>query len=133
MKTKQQWDESQQDLGAFVKIGDAVDEEMADYFLCVLPPACMSGGIIQIGEPNDHVNGRATFATIKQTPQGWVYCGNCYRGQTTEPVGGDWLDRHIAEQRANFAAAGVSPKMLESAAEYTEEMEVEDAATHPAR
>lgn len=128
MKTKAQWDESRQDLGRFLQVGDVVDEEIADYFLCVLPPVCMVGGIIQIGEPNSHVNGRATYATIKRTPEGWVYCGNCHRGQTAEPVGGDWLDRHIAEQRANYKAAGVSDEMLASAADYSEADEVRDAA-----
>lgn len=127
MKTKNQWDESRLDLGNFLRIGDVVDEEMADYFLCVLPPACMTGGIIQIGEPNSHVNGRATYATIKRTPEGWVYCGNCHRGQATEPVDAHWLDGHIAEQRANFKAAGVTPAMLLSASEYSEEDEVEEA------
>ena len=126
MKTMEQWHESRQNLGEFIQIGDLVSEDVADYFLCVLPPACMTGGIIHIGEPNSHVNGRATYATIKRTPEGWVYCGNCHRGQTTEPVGADWLDRYIEEQRVNYRAAKITPDMLRAAAEYSEEMEVED-------
>jgi hypothetical protein len=39
-----------------------------------------------------------------------------------------WLDRHIAEQRANYKAAGVSDEMLASAADYSEADEVRDAA-----
>ena len=127
MKTMEGWHESKVDLGKYLQIGDVVEEEMADYFLCVLPPACMTGGILQIGEPNSHVNGRATYATIKRTSEGWIYCGNCHRGQTTEPVGADWLDRYIAEQRANFKAAGISESDLAAAADYSEADEIRDA------
>lgn len=85
VKSAQGWHSDRRDLGEFLKVGDYVDQEMADYFLGVLPPACMTGGIIQIGEPHSHVNGRATFATIRETVNGWQYCGNCYRGQVEEP------------------------------------------------
>lgn len=85
VKSAQGWHADRRDLGQFLNVGDYVDQEMADYFLGVLPPACMTGGIIQIGEPNSHVNGRATFATIRETSVGWQYCGHCYRGQTEEP------------------------------------------------
>ena len=85
MKTLKEWDDSHLNLDQFLMIGDVVDEEIADYFLGVLPPACMSGVIIQIGEPCSHVDGRPTYATIKRTPEGWVYCGRCYQGKTTEP------------------------------------------------
>lgn len=103
MKTMEGWHESKLDLGKFLQIGDVVDEEMADYFLCVLPPACMTGGILQIGEPNSHVNGRATFATIKRTSEGWVYCGNCHRGQTEEPK----PESKLEAARAELTAAGI--------------------------
>ena len=87
------------------KIGDVVSDEEADYFLCVLPPACMTGGIIQIGEPNSHVNGRATYATIKRTPEGWVDWDTPW-SETVEPVEAQWLDAVIEDQQANFKAAG---------------------------
>lgn len=86
IKTREQWRESKQNLKEFLQVGDLVDIDMADYFLCVMPPATHLMNIIQIGEPYSHVNGRPTFATIKKTAEGWEYCGNCHARQTTEPV-----------------------------------------------
>jgi hypothetical protein len=89
-KTKAGWDASRLDLSRYLEIGDEVDEELADYFLGVLPPAFYNNSIIQIGEPYDHVNGRPTYSTIARivgvTSAGpWKYAGHCYCGQTTEP------------------------------------------------
>jgi len=74
------------DLGDYLQIGDLVDEEMVDYFINVLPPACMSGGVVQIGEPSSHVEGRATYPTLKKTSEGWVYAGTCHRGKTENKI-----------------------------------------------
>lgn len=82
IKTYEGWEG---DLSEYLQPGDIVDEEMSDYFITVLPPACMSGGCIQIGEPHDHIDGRATYATLKYTDAGWMYAGHCFRGQVTEP------------------------------------------------
>jgi hypothetical protein len=82
------WHEARVDLGKYLELGDAVSEDMADYFLGVLPPAMMRHDLIQIGEPNDHINGRATFATIYRKRGGggtWIWAGMCHRGETTEP------------------------------------------------
>jgi hypothetical protein len=119
MKTKAQWDESQQDLGRFLQIGDVVDEEMADYFLCVLPPACMAGGIIQIGEPYSFKAGGETFMTIRKIGDSWVYAGCCHKGKGDEP-GASYLDFHAAHQTKSHAAAGISPADFAAAAEYEE-------------
>ena len=81
MKTYENWNCS---LNEYLQIGDIVDEEMADYFIEVLPPATFTNSIIQIGEAYSHVNGRATYSTLKNTNEGWTYCGNCHRGETEE-------------------------------------------------
>lgn len=73
-------------LGEYLQPGDFVDEEMYRYFVNVMPPATFSDRVVQIGEPVSHVNGRPTFATLQRTPDGWRYCGNCYRGETREPA-----------------------------------------------
>lgn len=78
MKTKEGWDNSSLSLNEFLAVGDKVDEVMADYFLGVLPPACMSSRCIQIGEPWTHdSNGNPMFETLtkadKDSP--WVYAG----------------------------------------------------------
>ena len=85
MKDMNGWHESKLDLGKYLQIGDTVSEDMADYFLCVLPPACWRVNLIQIGEPNDHVNGRATFATIYKRDGNWIFAGYCHREEFAEP------------------------------------------------
>lgn len=73
------------DLKDYLNIDDYVDQEMADYFINVLPPRTMNSKLIQMGEPYSHVNGRATYATLEKDNIAWRYCGNCYAGQSTEP------------------------------------------------
>lgn len=88
VKTKKGWDSSGKNLGEYLQIGDMVDDEMMDYFLGVLPPATFRSNLIQIGEPYDHVRGRATFSTIYkplEVCKYWLYAGHCYRGECTEP------------------------------------------------
>jgi hypothetical protein len=68
-------------LDSYLQIGDLVDDEMYDYFLEVLPPAYWSSRILQIGEPVSHGEWGATYATLRRTANGWMYAGNCYRGQ----------------------------------------------------
>jgi hypothetical protein len=82
IKTYRDW---MGNLDEYLHIGDLVDMEMYYYFLDVLPPASMNGRIVQIGEPASHVNGRATYATLKKTEDGWMYVGECHRGETEEP------------------------------------------------
>ena len=86
IKTYADWNGSGKDLSQFLAIGDAVDEQMYYYFLEVLPPATNLSNLIQIGEPNSHVNNRPTFSTLKRVNGQWIYCGHCHRGQTEEPV-----------------------------------------------
>lgn len=72
-------------LSQFLRIGDVVDQEFVDYFLNVLPPVCWSNFIIQMGEPYSHdEEGYPTYATLKNTLNGWVYAGHCRRGETIE-------------------------------------------------
>lgn len=82
------------DLKDYLQIGDLVDEEMVDYFISVMPPATMNGECVQMGEAYSHIKGRATYATLSRTRQEalsnkpWKYAGNCYRGETQQPMGG---------------------------------------------
>jgi len=73
MKTKKQWDESGQDLTTFFKVGDQVDEEMYDYFLCVLPPRTMRNSMIQIGEEYSSNNKGPTYMTLEKIDGVWTY------------------------------------------------------------
>ncbi len=109
MKTYNAWAESRLDLDKFLQIGDAVDQEMADYFLNVLPPATMLSALIQIGEPYSHVKGRATFSTIRKVDGTWVYCGHCWRGQFTEATSKpEWASGQCADCNQYLCRCGGS-------------------------
>ena len=80
--------------------GDTVDEEIAMHFLNCVPPTSQTAGYIQCGEPFDHIYDdekgryRATYATFAMVSGKWVYCGNCFKGETF-PQGGKgdpWAD-----------------------------------------
>ena len=79
IKTMADWNGSLSDC---FRVGDLVSEEIVEWFINVLPPACLNGSCIQIGEPYSHVDGHATYPTLKNTAYGWVYAGNCFHGQT---------------------------------------------------
>lgn len=77
MRTKEGWDKSRQDLDQYLDVGDVVDDEIYDYFLGVLPPACNSGKCLQIGEPNHHnADGQPCFATLMKSGDVWKYAGH---------------------------------------------------------
>jgi hypothetical protein len=69
-------------LRDFLEIDDLVDDEIYEHFINVLPPACMTSQVVQIGEPSSVSEGMDTFETLKNSPEGWRYAGRCHRGQT---------------------------------------------------
>jgi len=86
IKTYSQWHEARQELSKFLQVGDIVDEEIVEYCLNVLPPKTWNNNIIQIGEPCDFVEGKQTYSTLMNTPDGWAWAGECHRGQTENKV-----------------------------------------------
>lgn len=90
-------------LMEFLKIDDLVDEEFVDYFIEVLPPATMNSQCIQIGEPYSQMEDickkiwRQTFPTLKKTPEGWRYAGNCFMGETCLPNSQVYSDINFSE------------------------------------
>lgn len=71
-----------------MEIGDYVEEDLVDYYIYCLPPACMRKDCSQLGEPvTDRYDEtmkkwRATFYTWKYIADGvWEYCGDCFRGE----------------------------------------------------
>lgn len=77
MKTMKQWKESKLPIEQFFTVGDVVDDEVFDYFLGVLPPACWSSQCLQIGEPYSHAaDGRPTFETLIKKDDQWIYAGH---------------------------------------------------------
>lgn len=72
------WDE-------YCKFGDLVDQEVADYFLNILPPQTMKRGYFQVGEPHNYARNPKTgkqsdtYATFVRYGKGiWQYRGNCW-------------------------------------------------------
>ena len=72
------------------EIGSYFTEEMVDYFMNILLPACMRSDCSQIVEPSSHIydeNGksRATYSTFKKIADGiWEYCGDCFKGENIQ-------------------------------------------------
>jgi len=78
-----------------VKIGDYVDANVVMAAMDCLPPAMMRLSCAQLGEPYSHREDpetgkwRATYPTFKALTGDfingiWEYCGNCFRGETSE-------------------------------------------------
>lgn len=76
------------------RIGEFVAQEVVDDTMDCLPPACMTSACAQMGEPHstrldpDTGKWRMTYATFRRVTSGrdgvWQYCGNCFRGETSE-------------------------------------------------
>lgn len=76
------WDE-------YCKFGYLVDQEVADYFLNILPPQTMKRGYFQVGESHSYARNpktgkpSGTYATFVRYGRGiWQYRGNCWTGFT---------------------------------------------------
>jgi hypothetical protein len=89
---KEVWNEDDFDYST-AKPGDYVTQDVVDNAMDCLPPACMTAGCSQMGEPYstefDERSGeyRNTYATFRKVggewPHGiWEYCGHCFRGET---------------------------------------------------
>lgn len=69
------------------EVGEYFTEDMIDFFMDLLPPACMRNDCSQIGEPcssriDENGKGRTTYSTFKKVDDGiWEYCGDCFRGE----------------------------------------------------
>ena len=74
------------------KPGDLVDQEVVDNAINALPPATLTGTLVQMGEPFSHCidhtgRWRATYATFQKVCQGvWEFRGYCFGGKTEEPI-----------------------------------------------
>lgn len=69
------------DAAGYLEVGDRVDDTLADWWLDVLPPACWTRNIRQIGEPaSSDEQGRNLYATIELVAGAWFFRGDCPRG-----------------------------------------------------
>lgn len=73
-----------------LEIGDLVEEEIVDYIINLVPPACMRSDCCQCGEPascriDENGKTRSTYITFKKINEDvWEYCGECFRGENTQ-------------------------------------------------
>ena len=87
-KTFDEWTESGAiDFDAYVDLHDEVDEAIVDNFLELLPPAFHTSCLMQMGEPNEHLeddrgNFAPTFMTFEKVGSKWYYRGYCFCGKT---------------------------------------------------
>lgn len=87
-KTMDEWHKSgMPNFDYYASVGDVVDEEIYDNFLEILPPAAMSYGYLQVGEPSNHLKDddgvyRPTFMTFAKKDNEWHYLGHCFPGKT---------------------------------------------------
>lgn len=80
MKTYKEWEKSKAEtIYEYLNIGDKVDEEIIDYFRDIVPPVTINSFTLQVGEPSDHINGKATFMTFMKVNGEWIYKGDCFR------------------------------------------------------
>ena len=82
MLTMKDWSGSGKSFYDLAKVGSQVDEEIVGHFRDVLPPRTFSSNFLQIGEPHDHVNGKATYGTFEKTGGKWYYRGHCFANET---------------------------------------------------
>lgn len=85
-KTYIEWSCSGASLENYADLGDEVDEAIVDNFLEMLPPACHTTHLMQMGEPNEHLpdeNGkfRPTYLTFEQVGGKWYFRGYCFHGE----------------------------------------------------
>lgn len=87
-KTFDEWTESGAiDFDSYVGMGDEVDEAIVDNFLELLPPACHTSRLMQMGEPNEHLPDdrggfQPTFMTFEKVDGKWYYRGYCFHCET---------------------------------------------------
>lgn len=119
VKTYEGWEQS--GLASFDDycfIGDTVDEEMVDYFINVVPPACMSSACAQCGEPvsyegDEQGNYRQTYTTFHRIgDKSWQFDGDCFRGENkNRRIRKTQLERNIEEARKELMAENTSREL----------------------
>ena len=75
------------DFDSYVGMGNEVDEAIVGNFLELLPPACHTSHLMQMGEPNEHLpdekgNFLPTFMTFEKVEGKWYYRGYCFHCET---------------------------------------------------
>lgn len=98
MKTLKDWEESEIDnFEDFVLPGDIVGEDVVEYFRNLITPKIDNAYIMQMGDPKNVIDKKYVYMTFTNEYKGWVYRGNCYKGEKQTPFE-KWLDIFIKEK-----------------------------------
>lgn len=99
MKTMNDWIKSDIDsFDGFFLPGDVVGKDVVEHFRNVQIPITDNTYIMQMGEPANFIDGRTVYMTFSNEYKGWVYKGNCYKGEKETPFE-KWLNTFIKEKR----------------------------------
>lgn len=98
MKTMMDWEKSNINyFEDFCFPGDLVGKDVIEHFRNVLPPITDKANLMQVGEPYSSVEGKSTYPTFVNKTEGWIYKGNCFKGEAKSPFE-QWLDKFIDEK-----------------------------------
>lgn len=86
-KTYLEWSSTGAPLDRYADLGDEVDEAIVNNFLEMLPPACHTTRLVQMGEPNELLPNEKgdycpTFMTFERVGSKWYFRGYCFHGDT---------------------------------------------------
>mgnify|MGYP001668208781 CR=1 FL=1 len=102
-KTMDEWTRSgMPSFEYYARVGDIVDEAIYENFLDILPPAAMSSGYLQVGEPIDHLKdddgiSKAVYMTFAMKDGEWRYLGNCFYRKTENRTKPRLFHKHYLE------------------------------------
>lgn len=98
MKTMKDWEKSNMEkFEDFVMKGDVVGKDVVEHFRNTMIPKTDTSYLMQMGEPQNYIDGKTTYMTFENTPEGWKYKGDCYAGESRTPFE-KWLDTFIDEK-----------------------------------
>lgn len=98
MKTMKDWEESDIDsFNIFFVPGDIVGEDVVEHFRNVQIPITDNAYIMQMGEPQNFIDGKSVYMTFSNEVEGWIYRGNCHKGEKETPFE-KWLNIFIKEK-----------------------------------
>ena len=102
MKTLPDWENSKATtFEDFFIPGDIVGEDVVKHFRNVQIPITDNAYLMQMGEPQNCIDGKITYMTFSKEPEGWIYRGDCHKGETKSPFE-KWLDTFIKEKEIDL-------------------------------
>jgi hypothetical protein len=110
MKTMKDWINSDIDsFDIFFLPGDIVGEDVVEYFRNLEIPKTDNTYLMQMGEPQNFIDGKSTYMTFAKENKGWVYKGNCHKGEKETPFE-IWLNTFIEEKGIDISETFKSSK-----------------------